>query len=522
MSIMEEVNRQFAAATRGAIALDQRQASSRRNDPWLDPEPLPEQLPPVPALDEALLPDALHPWLTDIAERLQCPLEYPAVGALVALASVVGRQVGIRPKRRDDWLVVPNLWGAIVGRPGVLKTPALAEALKPLTRLEIGAREEFDAASRDYEAHSVVTRIDSKRIERTIAAKMKEGDKEGARDLAYGLTAQDEAPTRRRYRSNDATVEKLGELLGTNPNGILMFRDELTGLLRSLDREGQEGARAFYLEAWNGAGRYTYDRIGRGTVEIEAACVSILGGIQPGPLTEYLTGALRRTGQDDGLLQRFQLVVWPDPTGQWRNVDRWPDSEAKQRAWNVFQRLDALDVAGAEGDDDIPSLRFNDGAQAIFDDWRGALEHRLRSDSESPAFEAHLAKYRSLVPSLALLIHLIDDPATGAVSEAALVAAIAWGEFLEAHARRLYAPALDPALAAARELDRHIRNGDLGTVFTTREVYRPCWRLLDKRGAQEALEYLADLGRVRSEEQDTGGRPSVQWRVNPALTEGRA
>jgi hypothetical protein len=39
-----------------------------------------------------------------------------------------------------------------------------------------------------------------------------------------------------------------------------------------------------YCEAWNGAGAYTYDRIGRGTLHIRAACLSVLGGIQPGPL----------------------------------------------------------------------------------------------------------------------------------------------------------------------------------------------------------------------------------------------
>lgn len=75
---------------------------------------------------------------------MQCPLDYPAVGALVALAAVVGNQIAIRPKRHDDWSVVPNLFGAIVGRPGVLKSPALDQALKPLHRLRIEARAGYE------------------------------------------------------------------------------------------------------------------------------------------------------------------------------------------------------------------------------------------------------------------------------------------------------------------------------------------------------------------------------------------
>ncbi len=53
---------------------------------------------------------------------------------------------------------------------------------------------------------------------------------------------------------------------------------------------------------------------------------------------------------DDGLVQRFQLLVWPDTSERWVNLDCWPDAAAKQLVFEVFQRLDTLD--GAECDDD--------------------------------------------------------------------------------------------------------------------------------------------------------------------------
>ena len=71
-------------------------------------------------------------------------------------------------------------------------------------------------------------------------------------------------PTARRYVVNDATVEALGELLETNTFGMLVYRDELHGLLCSMDRQGQEGARGFYLTAYDGNQGYTVDRILRG------------------------------------------------------------------------------------------------------------------------------------------------------------------------------------------------------------------------------------------------------------------
>ena len=48
----------------------------------------------------------------------------PNTNKLVALAGVVGAAIGIKPKRRDDWLVVPNLWGGVIGPPTKKKTPA--------------------------------------------------------------------------------------------------------------------------------------------------------------------------------------------------------------------------------------------------------------------------------------------------------------------------------------------------------------------------------------------------------------
>ena len=60
----------------------------------------------------------------DIAERMQCPPDFPAAAAVVALGSVIGRRCGIRPKRQDDWMVVPNLWGAVIGRPVTRGLPA--------------------------------------------------------------------------------------------------------------------------------------------------------------------------------------------------------------------------------------------------------------------------------------------------------------------------------------------------------------------------------------------------------------
>ncbi|MFP6643568.1 MAG: DUF3987 domain-containing protein [Candidatus Latescibacterota bacterium] len=192
--------------------------------------------------------------------------------------------------------------GAVVGRPGTMKSPALQESLQFVRSLEGEARSHNKEDLTNYQAELEIAKatkdVRQKELKKAIE------NKATALQLAVEIaSAEPDPPKRMRYLLFDTTVEKIGEILAENPRGVLVFRDELTGWLRGLDKQGQDGARAFFLEAWNGSGSFAYDRIGRCTLDIDAACVSILGGIQPGPLGEHLRGIAKGGGSDDGLIQ---------------------------------------------------------------------------------------------------------------------------------------------------------------------------------------------------------------------------
>ncbi|MDQ6932199.1 MAG: YfjI family protein [Candidatus Eremiobacteraeota bacterium] len=264
-------------------------------------------------------------------------------------AGVLGR-AGIHPKQHDDdWIVVPNLWGAIVARPGLMKSPAMHEALKPFQRLASKATERFKEEQLQSKERRDILSLQVTAIESSIKSGHKKGD--DVSELEQKLTAvkreiESCSPVERRYFTQDATPEKLAELLRENPRGIAIIRDELAGWLKTMDRPGHEGERQFHLEGWNGSGQsYTYDRIGRGTIHVPALCTSVLGGIQPGRLAEYIAEANGNGGGADGLLQRLQVLVWPDEFPDWKNIDRYPDVQAKQRAFAIVAALDEIDPA---------------------------------------------------------------------------------------------------------------------------------------------------------------------------------
>lgn len=494
--------------------------------PWPEPEEVTTTLLSVEPLPPAIIPAPLRAWVTDIAYRMQCPVDFVAVAAMVIAGAVIGAGCGIRPKQKDDWLVVPNLWGGVVGRPGTLKSPALAEAMKPLLRLELEAKEKFDADMAAYEAEKEIYKAQKEALKAEMLAAAKGKSESSLDELKTQFLALEipKPPAWRRYKTNDSTIEKMAELLQENPRGILLFRDELIGLLTSWDKEGREPDRAFYLEAWNGYGSITSDRIGRGTVHCDNLCVSILGGIQPAKLLAYLHQAQSEL-DNDGLIQRMQLLVYPDEPAEWKLVDEYPDAEARERAYGVFKKLADMDFTlhGARlGEHDkIPYLHFDDQAQELFNDWLEELQKKLRQD-EAPVLIEHLNKYRSLMPSLALIDHLInvaDGQAFGDVPLASAERAAAWCDYLESHARRIYGLLGTASYRAAAELAKKLRAGKLQDGFTVRDVYRNAWYLLNtKEAAHVACDELVEAGWLRRVEIPVPGRhPKLAFYINPKI-----
>jgi Protein of unknown function (DUF3987) len=335
-----------------------------------------------------------------------------------------------------------------------------------------------------------------------------------------------------RYRTNDTSYEALAELIASNPTGMLVERDELVSLLRHLDRNDQAVARGFFLTGWSGTQPYTLDRISRGTRHIEAVCISVLGNSQPARIAEYVKRANSNANGGDGLLQRFGLLAWPDTCPEWRDMDRYPHSRAREAAWEVFERLSKLDRRGAIAlgarrgpADSVPFFRLSAAAHDDFLNWRSDLERRLRTGKMAPALEAHLAKYRKLVPSLALIDHLVDD-GQNEISQRAMRKALAFSKYLETHARRLYGATNGPERAAAQAILSKLRAGELQDGFTAREVHQHDWSgLTDREQVQAGLNLLVQLHHLAASCPATsqrGGRPTTTYTANPRGTGIRA
>lgn len=494
---------------------------------WPEPKEIRTELPAAPAFDaHVLLPKVLADFVLDEADRMPCAPDYVAAALVVCLGSVIGAKCGIKPKRRDDWIVTPNLFGGIVGDPSAKKSPALGTVTRFLDRLEAKEAEKLDEAMKVYEAEVAAFEAHQAAVKATMKkAASGKPDQDKMTAAVHDLQAleEPEEPRARRYKSNDSTIEKLGDLLVHNPQGMLVFRDELIGLLSSWEKEGREGDKAFYLEGWNGTSSFSIDRIARGSLYIKNLCVSVFGGIQPELLERYLAG-ISSSMDNDGRIQRFQVLVYPDRVDwQWR--DRYPVKGAREAVRDLFDRLAAFDpvLDGAAPADDfvkLPHFHFDDEAQAVFIEWCTELHRSHILNEQNPLMQQHFGKFEKLFCAMALILHLAEG-CIGPVKVDSALRAAAWCEYLAGHARRVYGLVEASKVNTARMIGRRIAQGKLQDAFTVRDVVRKQWTgVTTTIQAEGALAALEEHGWLQGVETDNPtGRPTTRYYINPKVVE---
>ena len=523
------------------------------------PKPISQTLPPVKTLTSNMMPKLLWDYASNSAERLSVPIEYVLMPLMVSLGSLIGSKLSIYPKMYDNWEVVPNFYGAIIGNPSSKKSPSLSDGLKPISHLVALASDKHKEDKLEHDTQKELNKHMTKAAEKQLSDLAKklatqadddteisqEDLKAKAQELAEAKQSDELIPEIKRYVTDDGTIESIGELESKHKNGMLVKRDELTGWLASLESESSQQSRSFYLEGFNGLGSFQVDRIGRGSVYIDTHCLSVIGGIQPDKLEYYLSKTMKGLG-NDGLIQRFQLMVYPDPLPNSKERDLPPNKQSRDAIYNLFETIDGMQLGdfmryGANPIDDYhkrPYYRFTDEAYQVFMNWYDALKIRA-NEAEHSIIAEHLIKYTKTVPSLALVFHLVDciehGTSLGAVNMNALRAALAWCEVLESHMIRIYSTVTDSANIKASYLaDKILKIVKKGADktdttdwiehgFTARQLIRKGWKgLTDADDVLNALEMLVEhdwLSWQVIPSTGRGGRPTERYSINSRVAE---
>jgi Protein of unknown function (DUF3987) len=478
------------------------------------------EIPEPPLFTDELLPPAAARWVRETTDKIAAPQDYLA-GSLLAYASAAfGNARWASPT--PDYKEPPHLWFGLVGVPSSGKTPAMLPVVNAAASLEADDEPAFAEVMQNYERDASRAKAVYDVWQGEIKTAVKNGSP--APDMPADAIPPD-MPVRPRLKVAESTVQELGAILGGNPKGLLLIRDELTGLLGSMDQYGGHGAdRAFYLECWNG-GPYVVDRRKHsGTpIRIPHASLAILGGIQPERLKEALAGA------DDGLAARF-LFIWPDPV-QYRDLtilsyqERTASEARAKQLVTAGQRLRSLHMGIGERGEPVPVLlELSPEAFDLLNDIRRVAHDQSRSS------RGLAAGWHGKTPARALRLALVfeflewalgDDrtPAPTVISAKSMEYA---GNFLE------YAgDMLDRVLAGffVEQSDADARPiaemliAEKPEIVNERALSKRqgfhILRTTDRRAA--AFRVLEAAGFVRPKVAKGPGRHPANWLVNPNL-----
>lgn len=448
-------------------------------------------------------------------------VEHVVIPLLGVASSLIGTARRVRASR--GWSQPMTVWAVLVAPSGERKTPGIRATTRALDLIEMNN-----------------TGNSEKRLKHeTVVQKAKEAMKKWKDEREAALTAK--PPTEPppmpigaldpgnfiepRLYATDPTIERLAALLCARPRGMMLIRDELSGLFANMHRYSGGSDRPFWLEAWNGE-RHIVERVS-GSVVVKHLLVGVIGGFQPDKLQRAFAG------DEDGMSARF-LYAWP-LAPDYRKLS----NDATEIEPDLVNVLTALIRLPSEDDKDLfvpQDVWLSDGAVAdfeVFREWHDKTKRGIH-DLEKQWFlkgEAIVLRLAGTLSYLTWAAKLGTANSVGGIVGAMepiniepqfIAAAIhLWRDFFWPHAR-----------AALRQIgmsDRH-RNARraLQWIKTQKraEVSREDIRRdalgqrLDAEETEKLIDGLVNWGWLRelpSASGPKGGKPARRWAVNPKL-----
>lgn len=465
------------------------QAAPAKPESWKPPTPL-TALPPAEPFPR-VFPEVLESFIDEISWATNTPRDYSATPLLSVASGAIGnsRRLAID----DTQYQSAAIFAVIVGRPGTGKSRPLELIQEPLEKAEHANYEMWREAIKNWESSDDETR----------------GPK----------------PSLKRCWIDDTTTEAMVRILGENPRGLIMVRDELSALITSCDqyKAGGKGSdRQNYLKMWSGSSIKVDRKNLEGIpISVRRPFLSIVGGIQPS-----IVSSLRGTQGDDGFLDRF-LISYPDVLPA-RGADRRSLTQDAKEHWEAtVQTLLDLQM-GLEEQAYRPRMVHltTDG----WDVWKELTWKHAAQVNATDFPDGLHGPYAKLCPGyvgrLSLVIHCLrwacGDVTGENVDGESVRRAFILVDYYKAHYRRLYSSmGADPRTQEASKVLAWIARTRPAGTFSRREVYHDLRHgFSTPEAVEKPLELLSEHGYIRPlpEPLKTIGRkPTPKYEVNPLL-----
>jgi hypothetical protein len=332
-----------------------------------------------------IYPTEIQNYLIECNRTLDSSIDYMGAGLLWMLSILVGNSMKIQVKK--GWDECCTIWVTVVGKAGVGKSPSINNVIRPLIQANSREIREYQKRFREWDEYD----------------KLSKKEKEQRPEV--------QCPIKKQFIVNDVTLEALVELHEENPNAVGVFKDELAGWIKDMNkyRAGSD------LEFWLSTFSNQPAALNRKTVKntyVHSPIIPVLGGIQPAVLNQIFTDEYRDNGFSDRM-----LLCYPDI-----QVEMYNDNELSEELidWyhNYIGELHAhiknsLIVFDEEREIKPHLIPMDNAAKAEWKRINNKITIMQNSDNESEFTKSMLPKQKTYVPRFALLLSIIDAYANG-------------------------------------------------------------------------------------------------------------
>jgi hypothetical protein len=329
-----------------------------------------------------IFPEQMQFYIKECADKLQMNVDYMGCSLLWLISVCIGNSFDIEVKA--GWKEKATIWLSLVGQAGVGKTPSIDSIIFPLQKINNREIKKYIDEYKKYDEFNELSKKEQKDI--------------------YGENYEVSKPTKSQFIVNDITLEALVDMHQETDNSLGVFKDELAGWLKDMNKYRAGSDLEFWLSTWSGKS-VNVNRMSRAGSFVDKPFIPVLGGIQPSIFNNLITEETKENGFMDRLLLAYPHVQAEYYIEKELDYDaiRWY-SESITKFFNTMNK----GVKRIEGD--IVSNTVKMGAEAKTEWIRifNKITDSQNNDDENQYLKSMYPKQKSYVPRFALLIHVFN------------------------------------------------------------------------------------------------------------------
>lgn len=310
-----------------------------------------------------IFPIEIQILLEKAEETLNFPIEYLGSSILSASSVAIGNSYQV--KLKEGFIVKSNLYLALIGNAGDVKSHPLKFAFNPIEKTEKASYLNYQSELKEYNRLSP----EEKRTK--------------------------SKPIYKKYILKDFTPESLISIHSNNKNGIAILSDELFGWIKNFGRYNSSGEQETYLSLWNGHS-ISVDRKNDDPIRLDDTYVNIIGTMQ----TKILPELNKDNRGNNGFIERLLFSINDNP-----KPILWSTNEIDNDLIKMYQLYIERLFMLQQNDNDINSkiLEFDPQAKKALIEWQNFKRIEFIDDDVATSIQA---KYEVYAIRFSLLIQL--------------------------------------------------------------------------------------------------------------------